>query len=1459
MDNYGNRNKYQNTKNQSKNFRNVSRSHDDEMHQERERNDDYYTRKSKKPDQCYQQQQQQQNPGSKSEKNRYERSYDNRQSRQGSEPRNNNYPSNHDSQKNNYNNVDRNRDTRSSEPGGNNFEHRNKPPSGQVRSTNPTFSRLPNNIDILPPRLKRKYLIEAGYSEDLLDKPMTDLTQQSYSNTLPTGRGGRNNRYDQQNYHQQNYQNSYQSKYNNQNRGYQHDHHEVNNRSLTPPPSKGASRQQQQQHHQKPPPPQPRFEWKSNDIQRREDTSPANNNNTNIATTKVDDINFDWSEDVLNSQSLPHEVNSRQEHHRNRNSRRRNRRAKKGIASSSNGSVERSGYNSNDNYGGNFKMPFPKSGKNHRQRRNSQSSYNSRENSMERGYGYGSRENSLDRRQPRRNRYNGRRGSDYQSSRENSTERYGNNNWQRNDSLGNLRESENQSWRGNDDLLSHRLNMSSKTDQKIAELTKEFANSVELNKSSEQRTLFDPKNPSKPIYVQNNQNRPRDFNVPDANEHYTDHQQDLSTTKPTWMIKTSLKYKEFKNKFLIDELNRLDDQLMMVIEGGELLERWNGFKEVQGKIQTIFEHLLENDMRFCQQEHVEHYFWKILFYRVIELLRKEILESDEMMKVKYKERALETVDYGTKYLESLLKKLETRYKFQLEDYIGENAASFQSGLGFVGLALVSSQKIFLFLGDLARYREQINQTNNLGRAKNFYMKAQQVVPKNGRPFNQLALLAVYSKRKIDAVYFYMRSLMSSNPFQPAKESLVALFDEIRKKYEVGQRKREEKNRLRLKEKEHRFDGNLRKETWIHPEDGCRVHRTAPLDPSMIGPGDSSDDEELQQMDPSELNKRFVISFLHVQGKLITRIGMDSFQTCAILMLREFRALLHISPITINSHRLLQLISLNMYAISCNELKGSSSTHDASLQARSEVQECAIAVGLLMFGIILERFIEVLKESLNIITPVVNLSSDLRKSVDNDTTKDNKSSEPKKILTLNEDSKVMLPAIKAWCDWMMFQVKVWNPPPFCSDYKIGIELNKTYDLYNFSFQSSSAISSHDPWNGLATLMTLLETIVDTNKDYLSLQREKDYKLVRLQEDVTLAGFTPLKNYTPDPIFCRCDIDIEIAENALRMQKLKYFGMNFLCEDRQLDQKILKKIITPSGRIEYVSIVQNRTESASDTEILIESFSDEDNEDDSKKVESNGKSRVNESLDLKSHHDAAEIRRLLRRKDELERKQKMEEKYNERLQDILSQSTVALHIEVHPRYLIPDTNCFVDDLISIKAIASAHPLYQLMIPITVINELEGLSRGIKPLTPTAIVVSSLSQHSTPSVASSRIGNRNDPQHAAFVAKASKDALTFLKSKNPAVKCVTTKGSMINSAIFTSEDGPNEHKSNDDKILDTALNLCKKNVEEKKGEVRHLVREVVLLTTDRNLRVKALTNDIPVRELPDFIKWAGLGTID
>lgn len=48
----------------------------------------------------------------------------------------------------------------------------------------------------------------------------------------------------------------------------------------------------------------------------------------------------------------------------------------------------------------------------------------------------------------------------------------------------------------------------------------------------------------------------------------------------------------------------------------------------------------------------------------------------------------------------------------------------------------------------------------------------------------------------------------------------------------------------------------------------------------------------------------------------------------------------------------------------------------------------------------------------------------------------------------------------------------------------------------------------------------------------------------------------------------------------------------------------------------------------------------------------------------------------------------------------------------------------------------------------------------------------------------------------------------------------------------------------------------VSTEEGQPRRLRREVVLLTDDRNLRVKALARDVPVREVPDFMQWAGLG---
>lgn len=63
---------------------------------------------------------------------------------------------------------------------------------------------------------------------------------------------------------------------------------------------------------------------------------------------------------------------------------------------------------------------------------------------------------------------------------------------------------------------------------------------------------------------------------------------------------------------------------------------------------------------------------------------------------------------------------------------------------FVQLAMVSAQKYFLFLGDLSRYKEANKSNGNLGSAKEYYLKAQRLIPSNGVPYNQLAFVALHS-------------------------------------------------------------------------------------------------------------------------------------------------------------------------------------------------------------------------------------------------------------------------------------------------------------------------------------------------------------------------------------------------------------------------------------------------------------------------------------------------------------------------------------------------------------------------------------------------------------------------------------------------------------------------------------------------------------------------------------------
>ena len=74
---------------------------------------------------------------------------------------------------------------------------------------------------------------------------------------------------------------------------------------------------------------------------------------------------------------------------------------------------------------------------------------------------------------------------------------------------------------------------------------------------------------------------------------------------------------------------------------------------------------------------------------------------------------------GSTYFESLLETLQEAHHFSLEPYLEPQTTHSLSGLHCVGLAVISCQKILVSLGDLARYREIIAETNHFEKAKRY--------------------------------------------------------------------------------------------------------------------------------------------------------------------------------------------------------------------------------------------------------------------------------------------------------------------------------------------------------------------------------------------------------------------------------------------------------------------------------------------------------------------------------------------------------------------------------------------------------------------------------------------------------------------------------------------------------------------------------------------------------------------
>jgi hypothetical protein len=159
-----------------------------------------------------------------------------------------------------------------------------------------------------------------------------------------------------------------------------------------------------------------------------------------------------------------------------------------------------------------------------------------------------------------------------------------------------------------------------------------------------------------------------------------------------------------------------------------------------------------------------------------------------MLVEKFREFVFETSTFFQRIVDSLA------MKYGLPSHkAGENIAMDYNSSDdqVLDSAALCSFRALVYLGDLARYREQLLPTEKGTRrtfesAKKYYTDALSLVPDNGNPHNQLALVSTYLQDDLGATYHYMRSLLTFSPFVTAKDNLALHFDQVIKKLGKGE-------------------------------------------------------------------------------------------------------------------------------------------------------------------------------------------------------------------------------------------------------------------------------------------------------------------------------------------------------------------------------------------------------------------------------------------------------------------------------------------------------------------------------------------------------------------------------------------------------------------------------------------------------------------------------------------------
>ncbi|XP_072346830.1 nonsense-mediated mRNA decay factor SMG5 [Scyliorhinus torazame] len=185
----------------------------------------------------------------------------------------------------------------------------------------------------------------------------------------------------------------------------------------------------------------------------------------------------------------------------------------------------------------------------------------------------------------------------------------------------------------------------------------------------------------------------------------------------------------------------------------------------------------------------EELLWRKVYYEVIQLVKtnKKHIHSRSALECAYRTHLIA----GIGFYQHLLLYVQSHYQLELhssidwthvtDPLIGRKKLVTASGKE-MEWAQMACHRCLMYLGDLARYQNELAGVDTEQLAERFYYQSLSVAPQVGMPFNQLGTLAGSKHYNVEATYYYLRCIHSEMPFEGAYGNLKRLFDKAAKAY-----------------------------------------------------------------------------------------------------------------------------------------------------------------------------------------------------------------------------------------------------------------------------------------------------------------------------------------------------------------------------------------------------------------------------------------------------------------------------------------------------------------------------------------------------------------------------------------------------------------------------------------------------------------------------------------------------